>query len=249
MLPIPGDKQTRGFTESERYLAKLCESSFLSLWSHPNVFKKRNRELCDLLVVFGDDVIVFSDKSCGFGDGDHAWTRWHRRSIEESVHQLHQAARWIRTYPAELFLDPLAQERFPFEISKNPRIHLVAVSLGASAACRARRRGGSGSLCIAPALPKEEPFHIGDVGFPKDFVHVFDDVSLDLVMRELNTAADFIEYLAAKERLIRAGELHFAGGEEDLLGESECEHFRPPRPSLAIVSCLSLCHVCVLGVS
>ena len=64
--------KSKGLTESERYLANLCEKSFLSLWSYPNVFRDQGRkegkgdgkELCDLLVVFDRDVIIFSDKSC-----------------------------------------------------------------------------------------------------------------------------------------------------------------------------------------
>jgi hypothetical protein len=59
--------KSEGLTESERYLANLCEKSFLSLWSYPNVFRDQGRnegkgdgkELCDLLVVFDRDVIIF----------------------------------------------------------------------------------------------------------------------------------------------------------------------------------------------
>jgi hypothetical protein len=59
-----------GITETERYLARLADSTFLELWAYPNTFiDKRStpggtgKELADLLVVCGDDVIIFSDKS------------------------------------------------------------------------------------------------------------------------------------------------------------------------------------------
>lgn len=81
-----------GFTASERYLARLCERSFLSLWSHPNLFRDPHKELCDLLVVFGDHVILFSDKSCALKPGPHGWSRWYRRAILDSAKQLQRAA-------------------------------------------------------------------------------------------------------------------------------------------------------------
>ena len=66
-----------GVTPSERYLASLAEKSFLDLWSYPNVYidKKASptgegKELCDLLVVCGDHVLIFSDKSIGWPEGD-----------------------------------------------------------------------------------------------------------------------------------------------------------------------------------
>jgi hypothetical protein len=59
-----------GTTPSEKYLAKLADKTFLNLWSYPNLFIDKmeggtsvGKELCDLLVVCGDDIIIFSDKS------------------------------------------------------------------------------------------------------------------------------------------------------------------------------------------
>jgi hypothetical protein len=72
----------------------LCEQSFLSLWSYPNLYRKAGKELTDLLVVFGDDVILFSGKSCAFpntGGVDLDWRRWFRRSITKSAEQITQA--------------------------------------------------------------------------------------------------------------------------------------------------------------
>lgn len=74
-LILPGE----GVTAAERYLARLCKRSFLSLWSYPAVFRDQGRpggkgdgkEVCDLLVVFENNVIIFSDKDCEFrGTGD-----------------------------------------------------------------------------------------------------------------------------------------------------------------------------------
>lgn len=66
--------ESEGVNASERVLTALCRKSFLRLWSQTNVFtdegfkdgKGSTRELCDALVIFGNDVIIFSDKHIRF---------------------------------------------------------------------------------------------------------------------------------------------------------------------------------------
>jgi len=67
---MPAIERGTGTTPSERFLAEIADKTFLNLWSYPNLFidKRENgvgvgKELCDLLVVFGDDVLIFSDKT------------------------------------------------------------------------------------------------------------------------------------------------------------------------------------------
>lgn len=216
MLPI-GGRVTGGLTESERYLARLCEQSFLTLWSHPNLFMKVSKELCDLLVVFGDDLIIFSDKSCAMQHGLHGWSRWYRRSVLDSARQLHRAAGWLRKHPQNVFLDAKCTERFPIALPESSRIHLVAVAVGAADACRQHFGGGTGSLGIMPDGDGTAPFIIGDLDPKRDFVHVFDEVTLDIVLRELDTIEDFVGYLRAKVEFLRSGRVGLVVGEEDLL--------------------------------
>lgn len=58
---------------------------------------------------------------------------------------------------------------------------------------------------------------IGQVNPDKGYVHVFDEVTLDTILKNLNTVNDFVFYLERKERLITSGKLISAPGEEDLL--------------------------------
>ena len=233
-------KKSKGRTASERYLAKLCDRTFLSLWSFPNVFSDRGRkngmghgkEVCDLLVVFGDDVIIFSDKSCEFkdtGNTDVDWRRWHRRAITKSENQVQGAERWMRDYPDRLFIDPDCTTPLPIPLPPldRRRVHRVVVALGATEACKRFYGGGSGSLRLRSYLldpqdrPPEDPalfpFTVGHTDPNKGYVHIFDDVTLDIVMGELDTVKDFCAYLTKKENLIRSGVAVDATGEEDLL--------------------------------
>ena len=59
-------------TASERYLSRICSETFLSPWSYPRVYRKvsksegSSKEICDLLIVYKNKVIIFSDKDCQF---------------------------------------------------------------------------------------------------------------------------------------------------------------------------------------
>src|ERR1700682_4306148 len=113
-------------TESERYLGDLCSRTFLSLWSYPGIYrdqagtgKKEGKEVCDLLVVCGRHVLIFSDKHCGFDDtGDLllAWPRWFRKAVKKSADQVWGAERCIRKFPSRLFLDRACTRPFPITL-------------------------------------------------------------------------------------------------------------------------------------
>jgi hypothetical protein len=61
------------------------------------------------------------------------------------------------------------------------------------------------------------PFTIGDVDPAGSFIHVVNDVTLDILMKELDTVTDFTDYLDSKASFIRSGNLGNAAGEEELL--------------------------------
>jgi hypothetical protein len=106
-------KRGIGFTPTEKNLAALADKIFLNLWTYPNLFKSDGKELCDLLVVCGDDIVIFSDKNIVWPKGDDfglSWSRWYRRAIEESVAQINGAARYLREHSDELFLDATCKE-------------------------------------------------------------------------------------------------------------------------------------------
>lgn len=227
-----------GSTPSERYLQKLCERSFLKFWSHPCVFQDdgvsrcgQGKELCDLLVVFGDDILIFSDKHCEFPKHDDphvAWTRWFKRAVLAGANQIFGAERRIKSFPNRLFLNPECTKAFPFPLPPPDRAHFhrIVVAHGASQACKNWFGSGSGSLMINSSLvgdehlAKRQPpayFTIGQINPTKGYVHVFDDATLDIVLKTLDTVADFVAYLSKKESLFARVHGVIAAGEEDLL--------------------------------
>jgi hypothetical protein len=232
-----GVVKQEGVTEAERYLKRLCDRTFLSLWSYPGVYRdqgqtaksREGKEVCDLLVVFENHIIIFSDKDCKFpesGDLRLDWCRWFRRAVLTSAEQVWGAERWIRQYPARLFLDRCCSQPFPIDVPEpsKAKFHRVVVAHDASRRCQ-ELLGGSGSLIIAPSIigpmhyegEDVSPFHIGQVDPSRGFVHVLDDTSLDVVLQTLDTITDFVNYLTRKEAFIQNGRLAFATGEDDML--------------------------------
>jgi hypothetical protein len=184
------------FNESEQLVYDICKKSFLSLWSYANPLGKNSKELCDVLIVCDPDIIIISVKDIGITDsGDISidWKRWRKRAIDASAKQIYGAERWLERASHVIRSNGSIGIMLP-EIG-NRRIHRVAIALGDQG---------------------KAPIKFGDLG--KGFVHVFDKISLNVIMDELDTIEDFVEYLSAKERLYLSGKnTIFHGGEEDLL--------------------------------
>lgn len=206
-----------GITSAERYLKKLCERSFLSLWSYAGIFRdqwisptsKEGKEVCDLLVVFQDHILIFSDKDCAYqmdGDEEINWRRWFKRAVQNSAKQIWGAERWIKENPQRLFLDSACTQRFPFPLPDPTKaiFHRIVVAHGVVEACKARL-GGSGSLMMISDLigPQHTAkvndggrlFTIGQIDPAKGYIHVFDDTTLDIILCHLDTITDFLLYL------------------------------------------------------
>jgi hypothetical protein len=225
---------SEGVTKAERYLAKLCKRSFLSLWSYPRVHRDQGqpgvkgdgKEVCDLLVVFENHVIIFSDKDCSFndaGDLQLAWSRWFKRAVQKSAEQVWGAERWIKQFPDRLFLDKQCTIPFPINLPDPSKatFHRILVAHDAARACR-EKLGGSGSLMLDSSVVGDAhlsyfPFTIGQIDPNRGYVHVFDDTSLDIVMSTLDTITDFTAYLTKKEQFLTGHRIVMAAGEEELL--------------------------------
>ena len=246
--------ETAAKTASERYLARLARKAFLSLWSYPNVYTDEGRakgkgdgkELCDLLVVFGNHVLIFSDKACAFPDHPDikvAWGRWYKSAVHKSVRQLVGAEKFLRANPDRIFLDKACSAPFPIPLPDptSARIHRIAVTRGSNAAAHEYwDKQSSGSLMIDTCVEGltehlEVPFTIGWPDSRERFVHVLDEMTLDVLLEELDTLPDLITYLEAKERFLTSAPFISVAGEEELVARYQVtmkdnKHVLPELP-------------------
>jgi hypothetical protein len=225
--------RSEGVTLTEKHLIGLSENSFLNLWSYPNPFREQKfssgsegKELCDLLVVCPPHIIIFSEKNIKWPDKllDVAWSRWRKKAILKAFDQIRGAERWIKTFPEKIFLDSSCEIKLPVDLASEEDLifHRIVVARGAGEHCKEYFRSNSKSLVLDPNMKgnveqKSEPFVIGDLDPDGNFVHVFDDGSLDIVLSELDTISDFTRYLQKKESFLRSGKLGRVHGEENLL--------------------------------
>lgn len=228
--------KNEGVNGSERQLSKLLNDTFFSLWSYIGPYSdegaaknKQGKEICDALVVFGNKILIFSDKEIKFNqDKDTlvAWKRWYKKSVSDSVRQLYAAEDWIKKNPDRIFLDNFCKTPFPLNLqNQNFEFHLIAITKNTLEPAKKYfdqfAKGSSGTfLNFYPLEEKqilEMPFTLCDINPNKTFVHIFDELSINLLMQELRTINDFANYLKVKEKLIRKLNLQHAS-EEDILG-------------------------------
>ena len=222
-------------SDSEDFLKTLADRTFLKLWAMPNTFYKPGKEMTDLVIPFGDDIVIISDKASRF-DFDApielAWSRWWRGAVEKSLKQLDGAARTVSERPDSVYTDAQASTPSPLSLgpSGTKRLHLVGIArpdlnpqIVPDRWRGLRYVGGEAS----------KPFEIGKIEIKGKIVHLFDGPTIDLLLETLDTAPDFIAYLAGREAALRAGDTYdFV--ERDLLGAAVIGWDNDPlgRPSV-----------------
>ena len=188
--------------DSEKKLGILARKTFLSMWSYENPFYEQGKELCDVLVVFENDVIIISDKMNKFGD--HAspavnWQRWYRKAVVASARQLCGARNHIRNFPEKIYIDAKASSSLPLKLPSSDlmKIHLIAVANGCEDACEAST--GNRSLSIDTGIVSPDiPFAVGCLTEDNDFLHIISTPALDAMFDCFDTTRDFLDYLNRK---------------------------------------------------
>jgi hypothetical protein len=184
-------------TPSEKTVVSLCKRAFLSLWTMANpVGKEPGKELCDALIVFNNDIVIISVKEILYKETEDrvtGWDRWNKSAIEKSIKQLKGAKRYLDTQNTI----NSKEHNIVFTLPTNDvrKYHLLTISLGAK---------------------REIPVNIPLTG--GDCIHFIDEYCLDIIFSELDTVADFIEYLEKKEALFLTSKKLTIGTEEDIIG-------------------------------
>ena len=215
--------KSQGVTRTERLLADLCDQTFLRFWSYPNPYKDDRKELCDLIVVFGEHVLIFFDReSRRFNDETDEvfveWNRWKKETVTKQIITAHGAEKYIRS-GRPIYLDNKASVPFPIRLPENATIHKFVVAHGAKEAClRFSDENVSGSLgVIYGDHPSQLPVPFV-LGLDRSHItHVLDSESVILLFSFLDTMYDFVTYIGEKERAIKLFDFLIYCGEEDLL--------------------------------
>ncbi|MCQ4139182.1 hypothetical protein [Chryseobacterium sp. EO14] len=172
------DSQIKG-TEGEDFVNDLAFSSFFKYWCYPSPKYENGdkKEICDLLVIFNDVLIIFSVKNYEF-KGNHL--RYFNNTISKATKQIAGAFK-------TLFSDKEIKIKHPDKIEeiflkdKIQKIFRIVVNLGENV--------------------KFYPFN--SLTNKNDFVTVFDKITFKTIIKELDTIPDFIDYLQKREELFK----------------------------------------------
>ena len=246
-------RKSKGTTPTEKLLSDLCERTFLKFWSYPNPYRKdkKGKELCDLIAVFENHLFIFFVKEIGALNNldkeiSVTWPRWKKEAIDKQIENLKGAGKYIRS-GSPIFVDRKRKTKLPVNIRKNAKIHKFIVAHGAEKALKELSADDyHGSLAISykecSESSTDKPFCIElDKADP---VHVLDDRSFEIVLRELDTIYDFTSFIEEKEETIKACDSLLYLGEHDLLGqyflsydeEQNIYRLNPEKPDFSIIT-------------
>jgi hypothetical protein len=181
-------------TPSEAFVSELCKKSFLPFWSFSSPLRKKEKELCDVLIVCGNDIVIISVKDIkisGHPDEMVQYERWQKKAIRESIDQIYGAERFMNSVNEITLTDKVTKIQLPAQNVRH--VYRIAVAFGG-----------------------ENRFPLETGQFGQGFVHVFDEESTFTVLDELDTVTDFINYLKAKENFL-AGKRILVPKEVDFL--------------------------------
>lgn len=177
--------------KAEKVVHDLASVSFFTDWCYPNPMRDHGKELCDLLVVFGDVAIIWQIKDLKVRPDGH----YSPSEVAKNIRQLGGAMKRLMDDKRPITLVNPRRGSEVFDPSTISEIYLVSVLTGDG-----------------------ETFFSAMEAIKDRSVHVFTGEFLEIALGELDTIDDFVAYLRAKEHFLdRMKTVLISGGEEELL--------------------------------
>lgn len=176
----------------EDFVNSIAYNSFVEHWCYPSPKDENGdkKEICDLLILFDDSLIIVSVKNYEFKD---FYSRYFRRTIDKAVKQIYGAERKLFSADKDIFIKHPKREIESFPKDKIKNIYRVIVNLGEGV--------------------RFYPFNQAT----KDdkFITLLDREAFETIVQELDTIPDFLEYLRKREELFSDKAVTILPGEED----------------------------------
>jgi len=176
---------------AEKILHHLAEKTFLTDWCYLNPKLPNKKELCDLLVIYDEIAIIWQIKDLKLDKQG----KYDQSEVEKNIRQLSGARRQLFDLKTQIELENPFRRKEVFNPNTIKEIYLISVLFG---------KGEEMSSFVEEVK--------------KNKVHVFDEDFTQVVLNELDTITDFVEYLREKEIFLRKNKsLLIVGGEKELL--------------------------------
>ncbi|MBW3519502.1 hypothetical protein [Flavobacterium sp. NKUCC04_CG] len=184
------DSQVRG-SEGEEFVNELAFKSFFKYWCYPSPkYENGNKkEICDLLIIFDEIVIIFSVKNYVF-KGNHF--RYFNNTIDKASKQIKGAHRTLFS-EKEIIIKHPDRDKELFQRERIKKVFRVIVNLGENL--------------------KFYPFNTATNN--DDFITLFDRDTFETILSELDTIPDFIDYLEKREKIFKNKRTFLLPSDED----------------------------------
>lgn len=176
---------------AEKVVHELATKTFLIDWCFLNPKLPDGKELCDLLVVFDDIAIIWQIKNLKLNKNGN----YKEAEVEKNIRQISGTRRRLFDLKIPVELKNARRREEEFDSSKIKQLFLISVLLG------------------------EGEYFFSFVDEIKNYkVHVFTRDFTQIILNELDTINDFVDYLKAKEKFINANKsIVIMNGEEELM--------------------------------
>lgn len=162
----------------EQFVNDVICNSFMEYWCYPSPRDEKGdkKEICDLLVLFENIVLIISVKNYEFKENHD---RYFRKTIDKAVKQIYGAERKLFFNQREIYIKHPKKEVEKFNNGNFDKIFRIIVNLGENSKFYPFNR----------ETPNEK------------FITIFDKEAFQAILQELDTIPDFIEYLTKREEL------------------------------------------------
>ena len=177
--------------DAENFVYELAQKSFLTDWCFINPKWDDGKELCDLLVVFGDKAIIWQIKDLKKGEDG----KYNKNEVEKNLRQLLGAKRKLFELNKSIELENPRRGKELFDSRNIKEVYLISDLVG-----------------------EGEDFYEFVKKIKDKIIHVLDRKGTEILLNELDTISDFVSYLKEKERFLSPEiKMDLSGGEEELL--------------------------------
>lgn len=194
----------------EKAVNEIASKTYLKYWCYPNPKdeKGNRKEVCDLLILFKNTLILFSVKNYAF-DGNYS--RYFNKTLTKAVSQIQGAERKLLHNDRNVFIKhPDKTELIEIDQNSIKEVQRLIVNLNT----------------------KPLFYPGGRLTNKNEYVHILNWDSFLRLVIELDTIPDFIEYLKTRELTFREKELLILTGEEsDYDSETGLQLIKHSEPS------------------
>lgn len=176
---------------AENFVQELAKKSFLEDWCYMNPKLPNGKELCDLLIIYDDIAVIWQIKDLKLDKN----MKYKKSEVQKNLSQILTAKNRLFNLDLDIKLENPRRGEEIFDSKQIKKIYAVSALLG-----------------------EDEDYFSFIEDVKGQVIHVFTRESTEIILNELDTIQDFIQYLEEKEKLVGfENQIILMGGEKELL--------------------------------